>query len=310
LKTRFTGAVLLAFMPLFWSQAAHAEEVWWAQQNNEHEITGITAPEGWQFVWGRAWYGDPNDSTCGADVSNDFLALINGTTSSVIRVTNDTFGDPCSGTEKVLRFTWGIIPLPVIYQPEPEPTPAPPEPSPTPVAPSPEPITPTPAPEPPTPVVEPTQPAPPPEPAPEPEPIPEPAPEPEPIPEPAPEPAPQPPTPVEEAPLPPEVEPEAPPVEPTPEPEPPAEEVMAELAEAAIADDPVVPEALAAIPLLGDAAVAVLEAFNVLGNVGADMTPEVREKSEDVIVASVIAGQIATTASAAAVSAASVRRNK
>jgi hypothetical protein len=54
----------------------------------------------------------------------------------------------------------------------------------------------------------------------------------------------------------------------------------------------------------------VLDAFNTLGNVGADMTPEVREQSEKVIVASVIVGQIATVASSAAVSAASVRRNK
>jgi hypothetical protein len=111
-------------------------------------------------------------------------------------------------------------------------------------------------------------------------------------------------------PLPPDVEPEAPAEEPLAEPEPAAAEIMAELAAEAQADDPVLPEEFAAIPLLGDAAAAVLDAFNTLGNVGADMTPEVREQSEKVIVASVIVGQIATVASSAAVSAASVRRNK
>lgn len=199
-----------------------------------------------------------------------------------------------------------------VSSPTPEPTPTAPEPTPTPIQPSPEPITPTPSPEPPTPVVEPT-PIPAPEPVVTPEPAPEPAPEPpalEPEPEPAPEPAPSPPSPVIVEPLPPVVEPEAPPTEPVVEPEPAAAEVMAELAAEAKADDPVLPEALAAIPLFGDAAAVVLDAFNALGNVGADMTPEVRATSEKVVVASVIVGQIATVASSAAVSAASVRRNK
>jgi hypothetical protein len=84
---------------------------------------------------------------------------------------------------------------------------------------------------------------------------------------------------------------------------------MAVLAEEAKADDPVVPQELAAIPLLGDAAVAVLEAFNALGNLGADIRPEVREKAQEVVVSSVIVGQIAT-ASMATSSAASYRRNK
>jgi len=41
-------------------------------------------------------------------------------------------------------------------------------------------------------------------------------------------------------------------------------------------------------------------ALAALGNVGADMTPEVREKSEKVVIAAVIAGNIATTAASAA----------
>ena len=70
------------------------------------------------------------------------------------------------------------------------------------------------------------------------------------------------------------------------------------------ADDPELPEELAAIPLIGNVAGAVLDVFNDVGNVGADMSPEVREDSEKVVVAAVIVGQIAMTATAAATSAA------
>jgi hypothetical protein len=105
---------------------------------------------------------------------------------------------------------------------------------------------------------------------------------------------------------PPTIEPEVlpeetlPPVteEPSPEPtpseeEPTKEETLEQLMLAAEEDDPQLPEELLAIPLIGDVAGAVLDAFNALGNVGADMTPEVREQSEKVILASVIASQIA-----------------
>jgi hypothetical protein len=86
------------------------------------------------------------------------------------------------------------------------------------------------------------------------------------------------------------------------------------LAVAAQADDPEVSAELAAIPLLGDAAVAVLEAFNDLGNVGADMAPQVRETAEKTIIASVIAAQaaigaVSTATTAASAAASSVRRN-
>jgi hypothetical protein len=69
------------------------------------------------------------------------------------------------------------------------------------------------------------------------------------------------------------------------------------LAEEAKADDPVVPQELAALPLIGNAAVAVLDAFNALGNVGADIRPEVRKEAQQAVVSAVIVGQIATTAS-------------
>jgi hypothetical protein len=177
-----------------------------------------------------------------------------------------------------------VVLTPVPVAPEPEPTPIP-EPTPEP--------TPTPQPEPPAPAPEPAPPAP--APAPEPEPTPEPAPKP------APEPAPEPPAPAPEPPVEAEPAPEpAPEPEPIPEPAPDpvtVEEQLAVLAEEARADDPVVPEELAAIPLIGNAAVAVLEAFNALGNVGADMQPEVREEAQKAVVSAVIVGQIATTAS-------------
>jgi hypothetical protein len=75
---------------------------------------------------------------------------------------------------------------------------------------------------------------------------------------------------------------------------------------AAQQDDIVVDEELAAVPVIGAAAVAVTEAFNALGNAGADMSPEVREDSEKVVIASVIVANIAITATSAATSAAAV----
>jgi hypothetical protein len=84
------------------------------------------------------------------------------------------------------------------------------------------------------------------------------------------------------------------------------QEALEALAVLAQVDDAELPEELAAIPLIGDVAGAVLDTFNALGNVGADMSPKVREQSEDVIVAAVIVGQIAITATTAAASAAAV----
>jgi hypothetical protein len=75
---------------------------------------------------------------------------------------------------------------------------------------------------------------------------------------------------------------------------------------AAQADDIVLDEELAAIPLIGNVAGAAVEVFNALGNAGADMSPQVREQSEKVVIASVIVANIAITATAAATSAAAV----
>ena len=70
------------------------------------------------------------------------------------------------------------------------------------------------------------------------------------------------------------------------------------------ADDIVIDEELASAPVIGAAVVAVADALNALGNAGADMSPQVREQSEKVVIAAVIVGQVAMTATAAATSAA------
>jgi hypothetical protein len=112
---------------------------------------------------------------------------------------------------------------------------------------------------------------------------PEPSPEPEPTPEPTVEPEPEP-TP-----------------EPTVEPVPPTtEEALEELWAEATKDDIVISEEIANIPVLGSAIVALADAINFISNVGADMTPEVREQSEKVVVSAIIVTQIATQAVATA----------
>ena len=80
--------------------------------------------------------------------------------------------------------------------------------------------------------------------------------------------------------------------------------LMEILMEEAQADDIQVPEALAEIPLLGDTAVAVINAINFMGNVGADMTPAVREQAEQSVVAAVIVTQIAQFSAQTAVASA------
>jgi hypothetical protein len=78
-------------------------------------------------------------------------------------------------------------------------------------------------------------------------------------------------------------------------------EALEALSVAAIADDPQLPTELAGIP----GAEQVLEAFNVLGNVGADMAPAVRDEAEKTVIASVIATGAAVSASMSAASSAS-----
>lgn len=314
---------------------------WWQIEFVEGQTVTIGAPDGYKFGQPRAWYGSPTDPSCGADVSDIVNGLINGNTTATFPADNGTFGDPCGGVVKVLRLSTPVDQI--IIQPTPTPTPAPtPEPTPTPEpvpTPTPEPgpaptPTPTPIPEPepvpePTPIpVEPT-----PEPTPEPtvEPTPEPTPEPEPTVEPEPEPT------IEPEPEPtPEPEPSILPEEPEEvisdlldvDPKELSDEQVEQLVEAALetfetaeqgspeyeaaldalyvaaqADDIVLDESIAAIPLLGNVAGAAVELFNALGNVGADMSPQQREKAEETVVAAVIVGQVAQLATQAAASA-------
>jgi hypothetical protein len=74
-------------------------------------------------------------------------------------------------------------------------------------------------------------------------------------------------------------------------------------------------EEAAAVVLLSNPAELLSELFSdpgavlaALGSVGADMTPEEREKSEKVVVSAIIAGGIATQAAATAVGTAAYRR--
>ena len=94
------------------------------------------------------------------------------------------------------------------------------------------------------------------------------------------------------------------------------QEALEQLMVAAQADDIVVDEALAAIPLLGNLAVGLTDAFNFAGNIGADMSPKVRELAEKQVLVSVVAvgaavqaaAGAATSAAAAASSSPSSRR--
>jgi hypothetical protein len=74
------------------------------------------------------------------------------------------------------------------------------------------------------------------------------------------------------------------------------------------ADDLELPTELAAIPLLGDVAGLALEVFNNLGNVGADMSPQVRETAQDMVVVSVVVAQVVGVSTISAMSSTSIRR--
>jgi flagellin-like hook-associated protein FlgL len=73
---------------------------------------------------------------------------------------------------------------------------------------------------------------------------------------------------------------------------------------AAQQNDITVDPSLAEIPGVGAAVVALADAINFLGNAGADMSPQVREESEKVVVTAVVAGNAAIAAAAGAASSA------
>jgi hypothetical protein len=74
------------------------------------------------------------------------------------------------------------------------------------------------------------------------------------------------------------------------------EQALEALFVAAQQDDIILDEALAAIPLLGDVLGGATELVNFLGNAGADMSPQVREDSEKIVVTAVVAVQAALSA--------------
>jgi hypothetical protein len=78
------------------------------------------------------------------------------------------------------------------------------------------------------------------------------------------------------------------------------EQALEALLVAAQADDIVLSEELAAIPLLGDALSEALELVNFLGNAGADMSPQVRETSEKIVISAVVVTQIVGVSTVAA----------
>jgi hypothetical protein len=80
------------------------------------------------------------------------------------------------------------------------------------------------------------------------------------------------------------------------------EEALDALYIVAQADDIVVDEELASVPVLGAAVVGLTNAINFLGNIGADISPKVREESKKVVVGAVIATQIAQIAGATSLS--------
>jgi hypothetical protein len=83
------------------------------------------------------------------------------------------------------------------------------------------------------------------------------------------------------------------------------EEALDALFVAAQADDIEVNEELAAVPVLGATVVALTDAINFMGNVGSDMSPQVREESKKVVVTAVVAvGAAVNAATGAALTAA------
>jgi hypothetical protein len=74
------------------------------------------------------------------------------------------------------------------------------------------------------------------------------------------------------------------------------EQALEALAVVAEADDPELPAELAAIPLLGNVAGAVMDTFNSIGNIGADISPKERERGQKIVVGTVIVGQMASVA--------------
>ena len=82
------------------------------------------------------------------------------------------------------------------------------------------------------------------------------------------------------------------------------QEALDKLWVAAEADDIELDPAIAAIPVLGNVAAALTDVINFAGNVGADMSPKVREDSKKIVVSAVVAAGAAISAASGAATAA------
>ena len=276
---------------------------WWAlpqQMPDTHFIINVSEG-GFQVDGAYRPYG-----SFAGNVTNIIVTAqiqTDGTVAYTYATSGPLWGDERTGA----RLTDGtVVPLeevniiqveeaPVL---EPEPVPPVVEPEPTPVEPEPEvvePVVPTPEPV----IVFPVLPTPEPEPVLPEEPVEEPVVEEpvveEPLPTPEPEPEPEPES----------VEPEVPeetlPVEPEPVEESHEESVTLDNGVVLTAQQAVAVELLQnPAELLQELFTNPAEAFAALAQVGADMSPDVRERSEEVVVAAVIVGNIASAASAAA----------
>jgi hypothetical protein len=289
------------------SDASESPSIIWDYSINENSVLEAQAPEGKVFSKVVARYVAIDDD-CGIDVSDTVSAVLVGTSSGTIDATNDVFGDPCPGWYKKLVVSVEyssavLLPLtdsPVVTEsatlsPEPEPTPTPlPEPSPVELQPEPTPE--------PTPLETPTASSP--TESPEPEPTQSPT---------APsEIATQ--SPVTESPTPPAT------ITPEPLPQPIIEPSPVQSSEIIIEAPATTTEEVTQVPeeafgsslseaiqaAVGEAIGAVTEAVGELveafATAGLDMTPEQREEAQDVVISTIIVSQVATTASAAAVS--------
>jgi hypothetical protein len=318
------------------SESVTISPILWDFVTDENSELYAQAPSGQVFSGVVARYVS-KETECGIDVSEVVAATLVGTSSGTIPATNDLFGDPCPGEYKKLlvsvQYSSAImIPpsesAPAVAQtesslsqastqsPSPEPTPqaqSTPEPQPSP-QPTYEPL--------PSPTSEPILP----QPTPTVEPSPEPTatvPSQSPTPEPTPRPTASAETPTQSAeptvpPALPSTSPEAqlqPIISPTPvqSSEPPYEEPTVPATQAPEVSEETESKTVsgtietAFTETIGAAVVAVGELVEAFQSAGLDMTPEQREEAQDVVISTIIVSQVASTASAAAVSARKIK---
>jgi hypothetical protein len=285
----------------------------WDSETDENSELYAEAPSGQVFSGVVARYVS-KETDCGIDVSEIVSAVLIGTSSGTVPATNDLFGDPCPGEYKKLLVSFQYSPATITapsssevaqsasptLSPEPTPTPKPiPLPSPEPVQPQPTPTE---------------------EPSPEPTAT---VPSQSPTPEPTPTPTVSAETPTQSAeptvpPALPSTSPEAQPlpiISPTPvqSSEPPYEEPTVPATQAPEVSEETESETVsgtietAFTETIGAAVEAVGELVEAFQSAGLDMTPEQREEAQDVVISTIIVSQVATTASAAAVSARKIK---